>query len=175
MVSEDLGPPALQGVAERTISATSSERQPAITQSNSTAALFGSSVRYMSRTHSFASRAPSTSSSGSPRRSQRAMRSTPLWLSRSEPVSSTGGSCRAGPPCWAITPQLGHPAARRIVSMPTTSSSPSGHRRHPESGQSQHRVIEFGTATHCQGFLQFSWSSNNHENGGAPVRAGGYL
>ena len=52
----------------------------------------------------------------------------------------------------AITPQTGQPAARRIVSMPTSSSvAVLGHRQHPEARQSQQRVVEFSTVTHGRG------------------------
>jgi hypothetical protein len=68
-----------------------------------------------------------------------------------------------------ITPHEGHPAARRFLSTPTGSSSPSSAIEHPETGQFQQRVIEFAAAT-LGGGRSFG-ALDSHENGKASCRA----
>ena len=50
-----------------------------------------------------------------------------------------------------------------------------GHCQHPEPAKSQTTRRRIRYRRPLSGVLQFSRSSNNHENGGAPGRAGGYL
>jgi hypothetical protein len=58
-----------------------------------------------------------------------------------------------------ITPHEGHPAARRFLSTPTGSSSPSSGIEHPETGQFQQRVVEFAAATHGGVALSELWTA----------------